>query len=69
MNTKVLKIKFFAVMAFLAGLAADAAAQESGESTGGGVTLGQVFQDAGAIGWCIVLLSAVSYTHLTLPTN
>jgi biopolymer transport protein ExbB len=56
MNTKVLKIKLFAVMALLAGMVADVAAQEEG----GGVTLGQVFKDAGAIGWCIVLLSVIA---------
>jgi biopolymer transport protein ExbB len=59
MNTKVLKIQFFALMALLAGLVADASAQDTGETTGG-VTLGQVFQDAGAIGWCIVLLSVIA---------
>ena len=56
MNTKGLKITVFTGMALVAGLVTDVAAQESD----GTVTLGQVFQDAGTIGWCIVLLSVIA---------
>lgn len=55
MTRKTFKTSLFAGVALLGGLAAEASAQESG-----GTTLGDIFKNAGVIGWMIVGLSVVA---------